>query len=120
MSLLSISRLKATRILSGFLAAWVCLATLASVSLAIHDWMHGGEEHACASCGHHHAEPEESLAESHSCGVNLLQSIAEAPETFIFFTYLGVLETLVPFAHVEGFPHPEKRVNHSRAPPVLS
>ena len=125
MTLPHAASLKAIRAFSILLAAWVFLATLASVSPAIHDWLHGGEEHTCSAhhghCdGHSHHGEELEFAESHVCGVTLLASAIHTPETTSFFAFVGVLEVLDDAEIEFTIPASDRGNVQSRAPPILS
>jgi hypothetical protein len=60
-----------TRVLSGFLAAWVFVLSLAGVSPQLHDWLH--QDSGCAHSCESHSDENTNEAAPHYCGVVALQ-----------------------------------------------
>ncbi|MGB0369928.1 MAG: hypothetical protein ACPGN3_01160 [Opitutales bacterium] len=107
----------ARRLISGLLAVWLFLATLGTVSPAMHAWLHG-HAHDGESCGEVHHHGEVAHDEEHVCAVTILASDASAPaaavslvfESSLFYQAISYAEQI----DAQG----KDLYTRSRAPPI--
>ena len=109
-----------TRCISGGLAVLIWLLSLASVSPALHQWLHAEEaacEHSCHA--HHEADPDPNEA-GHVCAVTILDQGATAavPVALPLPTKVALQSLAIEAERIWCGQAPLRRC--ARAPPTVS